>query len=179
MSKIAVLVHNDFQDDEYRRPVAALQSAGHEVTIVGPEGQKTYRGKNLREKAVTDVGLDSARPEAFDALVIPGGYAPDKLRLVNGVVPFIRHFHETGKPIAAICHGPQLLISADIVRGRRLTCYDSIVVDVKNAGGVYLNEAVVTDGNLITSRKPADLPHFCDALLQALNAVRPAAAHRS
>jgi len=163
--KVAFLIHNDFQDDEFRQPYDALCQAGFEVTLLGPESDKTYRGKNLRERATSDLGLDAARPADYQALVIPGGYAPDKLRLVPGIAEFIRHFDQHKKPIAAICHGPQLLITADILRGRTVTCYESIAVDVKNAGANYVDEPVVVDSNLVTSRKPADLAPFCEATI--------------
>lgn len=163
-----MLIHNDFQDDEFRQPYNALIQSGNDVTLIGPEPHKTYRGKNLRERAVSDLGLDAANAQDYDALVIPGGYAPDRLRLVPGIEDFIRAFDREGKVIAAICHGPQLLISAEVVEGRRMTCYQSIAVDLRNAGARYVDEPVVVDGNLITSRKPADLPQFCGTLVEAI-----------
>lgn len=168
MKRVAMLIHNDFQDDEFRQPYNRMIQSGFDVTLIGPEPHKTYRGKNLRERAVSDLGLDAANCQDYDALVIPGGYAPDKLRLVPGIDAFVRAFDREGKVIAAICHGPQLLISAEVVRGRRMTCFESIAVDLRNAGARYVDEPVVTDGHLITSRKPADLPQFCDTLVSAI-----------
>ena len=107
----------------------------------------------------------------FDALVIPGGHAPDKMRMRHAMVDLARDAIEAGKLVAAICHGPQLLISANAIRGRTLTCWPSIAVDVKNAGGLYVDKPVVEDGNLITSRKPDDVPAFSDAIIRALSPV--------
>lgn len=168
--RVAILIHNDFQDDEFRVPVRALQQVGCDVIVVGPEAQRSYRGKSLRELATSDVAFETARPHDYDALVIPGGYAPDKLRMVRGIEDFVRTFHQQGKPIAAVGHGPQLLISADLLRERRCTASESITVDVRNAGGIVVDEGVVIDHNLITARKPSDLPGFCDALLGLLKA---------
>ena len=113
----------------------------------------------------------------FDALVIPGGHAPDKMRMRHAMVDLARDAMEAGKPVAAICHGPQLLISANALRGRTLTCWPSIAIDVKNAGGLYVDKPVVEDGNLITSRKPDDVPVFSEAIIRALHvaSARPAA----
>ena len=168
--RVAILIHNDFQDDEFRVTVRTLQQAGCDVVVIGPEAQRSYRGRSLRELATSDVAFETARPLDYDALVIPGGYAPDKLRLLRGIEDFVRAFDQQGKPIAAIGHGPQLLISADLLRGRRCTASESITVDVRNAGGTGVDEGVVVDRNLITARKPSDLPGFCDALLGLLRA---------
>jgi protease I len=105
----------------------------------------------------------------FDALVIPGGHAPDKMRLRHAMVDLARDFFEAGKPVAAICHGPQVLINANVLRGRTLTCWPSIAIDVKNAGGLYVDRPAVRDGNLITSRKPDDVPFFNEAIIAALS----------
>jgi protease I len=107
----------------------------------------------------------------FDALVIPGGYAPDKMRMRHAMVDLTREAMDAQKPVAAICHGPQLLISAGALRGRTLTCWPSIAIDVKNAGGLYVDKPVVEDGNLITSRKPDDIPVFNDAIIRALSSA--------
>jgi protease I len=107
----------------------------------------------------------------FDALVIPGGQAPEKMRMRHAMVDLAREAMESGKPVAAICHGPQVLISANVLRGRTLTCWPAIAIDVKNAGGLYVDQPVVEDGNLITSRKPDDVPLFSDAIIRALSRV--------
>ena len=111
----------------------------------------------------------AARTRTYDAIVIPGGYAPDRMRMRHAVVDLTRDAMSAGKPVAAICHGPQLLISADALRGRTLTCWPSIAVDVKNAGGLYVDKPVVEDANLITSRRPDDVPAFCEAIIRALS----------
>jgi len=113
----------------------------------------------------------AAKMKDFDALVIPGGHAPDKMRMRHAMVDLARDAMEAGKPVAAICHGPQLLISANALRGRTLTCWPSIAIDVKNAGGRYVDKPVVEDGNLITSRKPDDVPVFSEAIIRALTRV--------
>jgi protease I len=120
---------------------------------------------------VPDKTFDEVTVEEFDLLVIPGGGSPENLRIDDRAVAFTRRFVETGKPVAAICHGPQLLISADVLRGRTVTCVKKIRDDVKNAGATYVDEPLVIDGNLITSRVPADLPQFDEAIARALATV--------
>jgi protease I len=117
----------------------------------------------------SDLAAGAARITDFDAIVIPGGYAPDKMRLRHSMVDLVRNAMAAGKPVAAICHGPQLLISANALRDRTVTCWPSIAVDVKNAGGLYVDQPVAQDGNLITSRKPDDVPLFSEALIRALS----------
>jgi protease I len=167
--RVAILVEDEFEDLELTGPLDALRAAGADVTLVGPIQGATYRGK--RGEAVVTSGLSAgaARLKDFDALVIPGGHAPDKMRMRHAMVDLTRDALEAGKPVAAICHGPQLLISADAVRGRTLTCWPSIAIDVKNAGGLYVDKPVVEDGNLITSRKPDDVPAFSDAIIRVLS----------
>ena len=114
----------------------------------------------------------AAKVKDFDAVVIPGGHAPDKMRMRHAMVDLARDAMEAGKPVAAICHGAQVLISANTLRGRTLTCWPSIAIDVKNAGGLYVDKPVVEDGNLITSRKPDDVPMFSEAIIKALSAIR-------
>jgi protease I len=165
---VAVLVEDGFEDSELSGPVAGLSEAGLIVTLVGPFAAREYTGK--RGLVVTsDIAAGAARREEFDALVIPGGHAPDRMRMRHAMVDLARAMSADGKPVAAICHGPQLLISAGVLRGRTLTCWPSIAIDVTNAGGLYVDRPVVRDGNLITSRKPADVPQFTAALLAALD----------
>jgi protease I len=165
--RVAILVENEFDDRELMIPLETLQNAGVVVTIVGPTSGQEYTGKS-GHTVKADLGAGAARVNDFDAVIIPGGHAPDKMRMRHAMVDFTRDAMEAGKPVAAICHGPQLLISAGSLRGRTLTCWPSIAIDVKNAGGMYVDKPVVEDGNLITSRKPDDLPMFCDAILRAL-----------
>src|SRR5436309_1079073 len=169
--RVAMLVEADFEDRELTGPLDALRAAGARVTIVGPAASTEYRGKRGDATVVSDLAAGSARMQDFDALVIPGGHAPDKMRMRHAMVDLAREAMHAGKPVAAICHGPQLLISADALRGRTLTCWPSIAVDVKNAGGLYVDKPVVEDGNLITSRKPDDVPMFSEAIIRALSKV--------
>jgi protease I len=165
--RVAVLVEEGFEDSELTSPRDALKNAGVEVTIVGPAAGQSYKGK--KGGAVTaDMDAGTARPADFHGVVVPGGHAPDKMRMRHAMVDFVREMFDAGKPVAAICHGPQLLINANILKGKTLTCAPSISVDVKNAGGRYVDRPVVEDGNLITSRKPDDLPQFNEALLRQL-----------
>ena len=157
-----MLVEDEFEDRELTGPLEALRAAGAHGHVVGPSAGTEYRGK--RGDAIVTCGLaaGAAKIKDFDALVIPGGHAPDKMRMRHAMVDLARDAMEAGKPVAAICHGPQLLISANALRGRTLTCWPSIAIDVKNAGGLYVDKPVVEDGNLITSRKPDDVPVFSD-----------------
>ncbi|HEV58413.1 MAG TPA: type 1 glutamine amidotransferase [Phycisphaerales bacterium] len=168
MVRVSILVGEGFEDSEFDVPRECLQAAGHEVVLLGEKAGDTVTGKRGRARVRVELAARDARPGDFDALVIPGGHAPDRLRLNADVVRFVREFMATGRPVAAICHGPQLLIEADAVRGRRLTSWPSVRTDLVNAGAEWLDEAVVTDGNLVTSRKPADLEAFCDALMARL-----------
>jgi protease I len=170
MARIAVLIDYKFEDSEYKNPVAAYKKAKHEIVIIGvKKGIVTGEKAGLKvkvERAVTDVSVDY-----FDALFIPGGYSPDQLRSHDDVVTFVKQFSATGKPIFFICHGAQLLITADILKGRMVTGWKSIIQDIKNAGAEYIDADVVEDGNLISSRCPADIPAFIKATLAKLSNV--------
>ena len=167
-TRVAILVEEEFEDRELTGPLESLRAAGADVTIVGPTKGASFRGKRGDATVTADMSAGEARMRDFDALVIPGGHAPDKMRLRHAMVDLARDAMEAGKPVAAICHGPQLLISANALRGRTLTCWPSIAIDVKNAGGLYVDKPVVEDGNLITSRKPDDVPVFSEAIIRAL-----------
>ena len=166
--RVALLVENEFEDSELTGPLEALRAAGATVTIVGPTAGAAFKGKRGDAVVTADLAAGAARMKDFDALVIPGGHAPDKMRMRHAMVDLARDAMEANKPVAAICHGPQVLISANALRGRTLTCWPSIAIDVKNAGGLYVDKPVVEDGNLITSRKPDDVPMFSEAILRAL-----------
>src|SRR6185436_2078205 len=155
---VAILVEDEFEDFELTGPLETLRAAGAFVTVIGPAQGATYRGKRGEAIVTSDLAAGAARMKEFDALVIPGGHAPDKMRMRHAMVDLARDAMEAGKPVAAICHGPQLLISADALRRRTLTCWPAIAIEVKNAGGLYVDKPVVEDGNLITSRKPDDVP---------------------
>jgi len=167
--RVAMLVEDGFEDRELTGPLDALRAAGATVTLVGPVKGATYRGKNGDASITSDAAAGDTNMRDFDALVIPGGHAPDKMRLRHAMVDLTRDAMETRKPVAAICHGPQLLISAKALRGRTLTCWPSIAIDVMNAGGLYVDKPVVEDDNLITSRKPDDVPVFNDAIIRVLS----------
>ena len=163
-----MLVEEGFDARELNGTLDALRGAGVAVTLVGPTSGATPADRHGGTTVTSDMAAGAARMTDFDALVIPGGYAPDRMRLRHAMVDLARDAMQAGKPVGAICHGPQLLISADALRGRTLTCWPSIAIDVKNAGGLYVDKPVVEDGNLITSRKSDDVPTFAEALLRAL-----------
>jgi protease I len=167
--RVAMLVENEFEDRELTGPLDALRAAGVNVTLVGATAGAEYKGKRGTATVTADIGAGAAKAKDFDAVVIPGGHAPDKMRMRHAMVDLARDAMEAGKPVAAICHGPQVLISANVLRGRTLTCWPSIAIDVKNAGGLYVDKPVVEDGNLITSRKPDDVPVFSEAIIRALS----------
>ncbi|MFP3879544.1 MAG: type 1 glutamine amidotransferase domain-containing protein [Dehalococcoidia bacterium] len=166
--KIAILVEADFEDDELTSPLQAMRESGAEVTIVGTKQGAKYRGKRRKAEVVADAAADGVSSQDFDAVIVPGGYAPDKMRLHQPMIDLVRKAYDAGKLIAAVCHGPQLLISAEIVKNKRMTSWPSIAVDLKNAGADWADEELVRDGNLITSRRPSDLPMFNKAIIVAL-----------
>ncbi len=168
--RAAVLVENLYQDLEVWYPVLRMREAGAEVTIVGT-GARTYSSKHGYEVRA-DRSAEQVDAAEFDAVIIPGGYAPDRMRLHKPMVDLVREMSRRGKIVAAICHGGWMLVSADILRGKRVTGYIAIRDDLVNAGATYQDSEVVRDGNLITSRKPDDLPSFCRAILQALSEVK-------
>lgn len=167
--KIAVLITDEFEDSEFTSPAEAFRKAGHEVVTIEKQAGKTVTGKRGEAKVNIDKAIDDVRPADFDALLLPGGHSPDSLRGDERFVTFTRDFVNTGKPVFAICHGPQLLISADVVRGRKLTAVKPIVIDVKNAGADFYDKEVVVDKDqLVTSRTPDDLPAFNREALRLL-----------
>ncbi len=171
MAKIAFVLGEDFEDDEFRVPYDRLRGAGHEITLIGVKKNAFVEGKRGREKVGISATPQDVRAEDFDLLVIPGGYSPDHLRLDLGMVKFVREFGLLDRPIAAVCHGPSLLIEADLVDGKRLTSWPSIHADLVNAGAHWEDSPVVEDGNIITSRNPSDLDAFSNAILQRLNVM--------
>ena len=168
MSKIAVIITDLFEDSEYAEPAKAFKKAGHQLVHVGLRAGKTVKGKNKDTPVEIDKSVEDVSVAEFDALLIPGGYSPDKLRVDENAVRFSKEFVESGKPVFAICHAPQLLITADVIRGRRITGWKSVIQDIKNAGAEFIDQEVVEDGNLISSRSPADLPRFIEASLKRL-----------
>ena len=161
--KVAILVADGFEQIELTEPKKALEQAGAQTEIVSPVKGKV-QGWNHDEKAdkfSVDSSLDTATPDNYDALMLPGGVRnPDLLRMEPRAVEFVKGFFEAGKPVAAICHAPWTLIEADVVRGRQITSWPSLKTDLKNAGAKWIDEEVITDNGLVTSRKPDDLPAF-------------------
>jgi protease I len=161
--KVAILVTDGFEQVELLEPRKALDEAGAKTEVVSPAGNKV-KGWNHKEwgnEVPVDKSLDSARAEEFDALLLPGGVMnPDNLRMNPKAVEFVKHFTDAGKPVAAICHGPWTLIEANAVRGHTLTSWPSLKTDLKNAGANWVDQEVVNDRGLVTSRKPDDIPAF-------------------
>ena len=164
--RVAMLIARNFEDSEAVEPKRFLEGAGAEVILIGTARQE-FQGKKGASLSA-DKTFAETRPDEYDALVIPGGGAPEELRIVDEAVDWTRAFVESGKPVASICHGPQLLISAKVLEGRTLTSVNKVRDDVINAGGNYVDQEVAIDGNLITSRTPADLPAFNEAIARAL-----------
>ncbi|HSI11322.1 MAG TPA: type 1 glutamine amidotransferase domain-containing protein [Chthoniobacter sp.] len=167
--KVAILAADGFEQAELEEPMNALKDAGATVSIVSPKGGQIQGMKHADkgDKFDVDLELDDANADDFDAVLVPGGLMnPDELRSTPKAVSFVRSFAEAGKPIAAICHGPWVLIEAGLVKGRKLTSWPAIQSDIKNAGGNWVDEEVVVDNGLVTSRKPADIPAFNAKLIE-------------
>jgi protease I len=174
--KVAVLATDGVEQVELTEPVKALRAAGAQVTVISPKGGQiqAFQHDAPGERLQTDAALSGTRPDQFEALMLPGGVAnPDKLRMIPEAVAFVKHFVDSRKPIAAICHGPWTLIEAGGVKGRRMTSWPSLRTDLRNAGANWVDEPCVEDGNLVTSRKPDDIPEFNRHML-ALFAAGPA-----
>jgi len=167
--KVAILVADGFEQIEMNKPREALNEAGADTKIVSLKSDRIQgmHHSDTGDKFDVDLTLDEANPEDFDALMIPGGLInPDAMRSDKRALNFARHFFEAQKPVAAICHGPQVLISAGLVRGRKMTSWPAIQVDMRNAGANWVDEAVVVDNGLITSRKPDDIPVFNQKMIE-------------
>lgn len=168
MARIALIIDQMFEDSEFRIPYDRLREAGHQVDLVGVEAHKPLEGKQHREQITTEKAAAEVTADQYDALVIPGGYSPDKLRTSIDMVRLTRDMVLAGKPVAAVCHGPWMLVEADVADGRTLTSWPSIKTDLINAGARWIDREVVEDGNLVTSRKPDDLEAFARAILGQL-----------
>jgi len=165
---VACLLADGFEDSEFRVPYEAMKRAGIGVEIISGSAGQELRGERGKETVKADASIDQVRPESYQALFIPGGFSPDRLRADGRFVEFVRKFDVLGRPVAAICHGPQLLMAARLVKGRTLTAWKT-VRDALELAGVRTKAApVVRDGNWITSRQPSDLPAFSEALLATL-----------
>ncbi|WP_034551390.1 type 1 glutamine amidotransferase domain-containing protein [Carnobacterium funditum] len=168
--KIAVVITNLFEDSEFTSPKEALTKAGHEITTIEKKAGIQVVGAKEHAIVTIDKSIDDVSPADFDALLIPGGFSPDQLRADERFLTFVKGFVQVNKPIFAICHGPQLLINAEVVKGKKMTSVKQVGVDLKNAGALYEDSEVVKDDSgLITSRTPEDLPAFNKAILEALS----------
>lgn len=172
--RIAVLATDGFEQSELTEPKRLLEEAGAKVDVIAPGGASQIKGwdkKDWGQSVKVDVALDKADAAQYDALVLPGGVInPDHLRMDDTAVSLVKTFGESGKPVAAICHGPWTLINAGLVKGRKITSWPSLKTDLGNAGAKWEDSQVVEDGNLITSRKPDDIPAFTETLIKALAA---------
>ncbi|MFZ5718892.1 MAG: type 1 glutamine amidotransferase domain-containing protein [Pseudomonadota bacterium] len=169
--KVAVLATDGFEQVELEAPVDALKAAGAEVEVVAPGSGhiQGFRHHDKGDPVRVDRELSQVRAQDYDAIVLPGGViSPDQLRLEPQAIDFIRGFAQASKPIAAICHGPWTLIDAGAVKGRRMTSWPSLQADLRNAGAEWVDEEVVVDGGLVTSRKPDDLPAFCEKMVEEI-----------
>ena len=166
--KVICLIHNQFEDLELWYPVLRLREEGVTVHLVGEKANTTYIGK-YGVPAVSDYGFSDINCEEYDGIVIPGGWAPDKLRRYPEVLDMVRKMNDKGKPVGQICHAGWVLVSAGIIRGKKVTSTVAIKDDMENAGGIWVDEPVVVDGNIVSSRKPQDLPEYMKAYLELLH----------
>ena len=175
MKKMLIFLENGVEDTEFIYPYYRFQEAGYQMDAVAPKAKEIYHGKHgvpfTSNISPQEVNLDN-----YDAVIIPGGQAPDRMRLNSALVNIVKEANKKGKVIAAVCHGPQMLIEADIVRGKTATSWPSVRTDLRNAGATVLDQSSVVDGNLVTSRSPRDLPDFCRATLNLLNKLQQTAA---
>jgi len=175
--RIAMLVANGFEESEMLQPKQALEAAGATVDLMSVKKKTSVRSWNHTEWGRgfdVDKQVADAKVSDYDALVLPGGVMnPDTLRMDTQAVDFVREACESGKPVAAICHGPWLLVEANVLQGRKVTSYPSVRTDIVNARGIWLDEPVVADGNFTTSRRPDDLPQFCQAIVERFSRPQP------
>ena len=176
--RIACLLDSGFEDSEFRTPYDGFTQAGHQVTVIGLEPGRELTGYRGRETTRSEKGIDEVKPDQFDALFIPGGYSPDHLRANPRMVEFTKAFFEDERPVFADCHGPQLLMTARVWKGRRLTAWTTVQGDLRQMGADVVDEQVVVDGNLVTSRKPDDLEAFTRESLKLMER-QPAGAQSS
>ena len=165
--KVLILVEQDFQDMEAMYPYYRLKEAGFDVKVAGSDA-KVYNGKH-GYAIEADGKIEEFKAEDFAAVIIPGGWAPDYMRRNKVMIDFVKEMNEKGKVVAAICHAASLLVSADVLKGKKMTCFVAVKDDAINAGADFVDEEVVVDKNLITSRTPDDLPAFCREIIKALS----------
>src|SRR6266566_3799976 len=169
--RIACVLDVDYEDSEFKEPYDAFRKAGHQVTIIGLKAGKELKGKKGQVTTKAEVAIDQARPDQFEALFIPGGYSPDHLRADQKMVGFTKELFDADKPVFAICHGPQLLITARDVKGRKLTQWKTIQDDLSQARAAVVDGELVVDRNLVTSQQPSDIPAFIRESLKLLEKV--------
>lgn len=168
---VAILATNGVEQSELTEPMEALRAAGASVDLISLDmnGIKAWNQKNWGDTFDVDLEIGSANPDQYDSLMLPGGVMnPDRLRMDQQAVEFVKAFFDQGKPVAAICHAPWMLVEADVVQGRRVTSWPSLRTDLRNAGATWVDEEVVTDRGLVTSRKPQDLPAFCEKMIEEI-----------
>jgi len=166
--RIACLLGPGFEDSEFKKPYDALKAAGFQVDVIGAKKGEKLEGDKGRETAKVDLAIDDAKPDDYVALLVPGGHSPDKLRADDRFVKFVREFEATRRPLAMVCHGPQLLLTAGLAKGRTLTAWKTVQGDLRYAGANVVDREVVVDDNLITSRKPDDLDAFTAKILEEI-----------
>jgi len=166
--RVAVILGDGFEDSEFKIPCDRLRAAGFTLDVIGAERGQEIEGKNGKVTVRADKSIDEVRPEEYAALLIPGGYSPDHLRADKRFVDFVKAFDRLGRPLAAVCHGPQILMTAGLVKGRTMTAWKTIQDDLRLAGANVKDEPVVLDKNWITSRKPEDLERFSEAIIKTL-----------
>jgi protease I len=171
MKKVLIMVDDGVEDIEFSYPYYRFQEAGYDVEVVASKGKETYMGKH-GVPFRSDLSPEEVDVDQYEAVIIPGGRAPDRMRMNKGLVKIVKDADETGKVIAAVCHGPQMLIEADVLDGRKATCWKSVATDLKNAGADFVDAPAVIDGNLVTSRFPPDLPKFCQEAIKLLKKQR-------
>ena len=165
--KVGILAEFNYEDLELWYPYQRLKEEGHKTFTIGPEKGKTYNSKH-GYPCKADFGIDEISVDSLDALIIPGGFSPDYLRRDKRILALVKAMDDAGKVLASICHGAWVLISAKVIRDRKVTCFMAIIDDVENAGGIYSDEPVVVDRNMVTSRIPKDLPEFCKSIILKL-----------
>jgi protease I len=161
------MVDEGVEEVEFIYPYYRFQEEGYKVDIIASKAEETYMGKH-GIPIKSDLSPKEVSVDEYDAVIIPGGRAPDRMRVNEGLVDIVKEAYKKGKIIAAVCHGPQMLIEADILRGKKATCWKSVITDLKNAGAIFIDEPAVVDGNIVTSRFPSDLPKFCQETIKLI-----------
>ena len=169
--RIACLLATGYEDSEFQKPYDEFKTAGHDVVVIGAKAGEEIAGKKGESKTKADKGIDEVRPDQFEVLFLPGGHSPDKLRADQRFVDFVKPFMKEGKPVLAICHGPQLLITADAYKDHRMTAWKTIQGDLNRMGARVVDQEVVVDGNLVTSRQPSDIPAFVRESMKLLQTM--------